>query len=76
MTAWLMMACFSASSRADELLLGGDVAADAPVHVVQVADDEALFEEGWEGNSRISNSKYLKSVERSRMSLGKSHRIH
>ena len=33
----------------DELLLGADVAADAVVHVVEVADDGALFGEGWEG---------------------------
>ena len=32
----------------DELLLGGDVAADAVVHVVEVAHDGALFGEGWE----------------------------
>ena len=33
----------------NELPLGGDVAADAPVRVVQVADDGGLFGEGWEG---------------------------
>ena len=33
----------------DELLLGADVASDAVVDVVEVADDGALFGEGWEG---------------------------
>ena len=37
--------------QVDEFLLGADVAADAPVHVVQVADDGALFGEGWEGSA-------------------------
>ena len=36
----------------DELLLGADVASDAVVDVVEVADDGALFGEGWEGESR------------------------
>ena len=38
--------------QVDELLLGVDVATDAPVHVVQVADDGALFGEGWEGGEK------------------------
>ena len=33
----------------DELPLGGDMAPDAPVHVVQVPDHGALFGEGREG---------------------------
>ena len=33
----------------NELPLGADVAPDAPVHVVQVADDGGLLGEGWEG---------------------------
>ena len=37
--------------QGDELALGVDVAADAPVGVVQVADDGGLLLEGWEGNT-------------------------
>ena len=38
--------------QGDELALGVDVAADAPVGVVQVADDGGLIGEGWEGKRR------------------------
>ena len=34
----------------DEFPLGAHVPPDAPVHVVQVADDGGLLGEGWEGN--------------------------
>ena len=36
----------------NELPLGADVAADAPVHVVQVTDDGGLFREGWDGETK------------------------
>ena len=42
--------------HANQLLLDVDVALDAPVHVVQVADDGALFWEGREGNFGIQES--------------------
>ncbi|MCY4528443.1 MAG: hypothetical protein OXD46_05355, partial [Chloroflexi bacterium] len=41
--------------QGDEPLLGADVAADAVVDVVEVADDGALFGEGWEGDVTISD---------------------
>ena len=37
----------------DELPLGADVAPDAPVDVVQVADDGGLLGEGWEGKMAV-----------------------
>ena len=43
----------------DELLLGADVSSDAVVDVIEVADDGALFGEGWEGEwqtTYITNS--------------------
>ena len=40
----------------DELLLGADVAADAVVDVVEVADDGALFGEGWEATASLKVS--------------------
>ena len=46
MTARLMTACFSSSSSAMSSRLAADVPQDAPVHVVQVADDGALAQGG------------------------------
>ena len=48
----------------DELLLGADVAADAVVDVVEVADDGALFGEGWEGEANGLDSRVGKAVDR------------
>ena len=39
----------------DELLLGADVRPDAPVHVIQVADDGCLLGDGWEGEEQITD---------------------
>ncbi|MGH8564556.1 MAG: hypothetical protein ACREXW_10915 [Gammaproteobacteria bacterium] len=33
----------------DQLLLGADVAPDAPVRVVEEVDDGGLFRDGWDG---------------------------
>ena len=41
----------------DQLLLSADVAPDAPVRVVEEADDSGLFEEGWDDNGHISRSR-------------------
>ena len=37
----------------DQLLLGADVASDAPVRVVEEADDGGLFGEGWKWGTRL-----------------------
>ena len=44
----------------DEPPLGGDVAPDAPVHVVQVADDGGLFWEGGEGKVGATQLRIVK----------------
>ena len=47
----------------DELPLGGDVAPDAPVHVVEVSDDGALFGEGWGNNWHTSEIVCVEAVK-------------
>ena len=46
----------------DELPLGGDVAPDAPVHVVQIPHDGGLLGEGWEGNLNGLDARVSKAV--------------
>ena len=51
MTARWITACFCSSSRANQLLLGVDVAPDAPVHMVNVTDNGGLLGEGCKGDT-------------------------
>ena len=48
--------------QGDELALGVDVAADAPVGVVQVADDGGLLGEGWEGERRSPRTALFATI--------------
>ena len=50
MTAWWMMALLLLLQQRNQLLLGADVAPDAPVGVIEEADDGGLFAERREGN--------------------------
>jgi hypothetical protein len=48
----------------DQLLLGVDVAPDAPVRVVEEADDGGLFGEGWEGGKALVGFLSIKAGHR------------